>query len=88
MKFGIFRKSSLFCLANIISRRVSIYACRKNRRVSIYAYRHSAKSIVNLYTARINPCPTAFFASLAKGGGTAKAVTEGLEKREEVNCYF
>ena len=30
------------------------------------------------------------FASLAKGGGTAKAVTEGLEKREDGNplCHF
>lgn len=35
MKFGIFRKSSLFCLANIISRRVSIYAYRKSDKANI-----------------------------------------------------
>ena len=43
--------------------------------------------VVKSDTARINPCPTALPASLAKGGGTAKAVTEGLDKTEEVN-YF
>ena len=42
------------------------------RRVSIYAYRE----IINRLLAE-----KLFPASLAKGGGTAKAVTEGLEKR-------
>ena len=55
--------------------RISVVQCR--------ASIHACREIINrLLAGKLFP------ASLAKGGGTAKAVTEGLEKRGMVNCFF